>query len=173
MQGGSTITQQYVKNAWLSSDRTLDRKVDEARMAVELEQKLTKDEILERYLNTIYFGHGAWGVASAARVYFGKSVDRLDLAQSAMIAGCHQVARSVLALPGPEGGARPTGRRARAHARTGPRLAGGSRSSGGGRRSRPRDSATPAERPRTSWTGSEASSSSASARRWRYEAGSR
>jgi penicillin-binding protein 1A len=87
MQGGSTITQQYVKNAWLSSERTLDRKVDEARLAMDLERKLTKDQILERYLNTIYFGHGAWGVSSAARVYFGTTPERLDLGQSAMIAG--------------------------------------------------------------------------------------
>ena len=86
-QGGSTITQQYVKNAWLTSERTIDRKVDEARIAVQLEQKLSKDEILERYLNTIYFGHGAWGVASAARVYFGKAVGDLTLPESAMIAG--------------------------------------------------------------------------------------
>jgi penicillin-binding protein 1A len=87
MQGGSTITQQYVKNAYLTSEKTLDRKVDEARMAIELEHTLTKDQILERYLNTIYYGHGAYGVASATRVYFGKPVDKLTLAESAMIAG--------------------------------------------------------------------------------------
>ncbi len=87
VQGGSTITQQYVKNAWLSSDRTLERKVDEARLAVQLEQQLSKDQILERYLNTIYYGHSAWGVASAARTYFGKPVGKLTLAEAAMVAG--------------------------------------------------------------------------------------
>lgn len=87
VQGGSTITQQYVKNAFVTPERTLRRKLMEAALAERVERKLTKDQILESYLNTIYYGHGAYGVESAAQTYFGKSVSKLDLAQSAMIAG--------------------------------------------------------------------------------------
>ncbi len=87
VEGGSTITQQYVKNALVGSDRTLDRKVREAAVAFQLEQKLSKDEILELYLNTIYFGAGAYGVQAAAQEFFGIDVADLDLAQSALLAG--------------------------------------------------------------------------------------
>ncbi len=86
-QGGSTITQQYVKQAFVTSEKTLKRKVQEAILAQRVERRYTKDQILENYLNTIYFGHGAYGVEAAARVYFGKSVTKLTLAESAMIAG--------------------------------------------------------------------------------------
>jgi 1A family penicillin-binding protein len=86
-QGGSTITQQYVKNAFGGSEDTLRRKVQEAMFANKLEKRYSKDQILELYLNTIYFGHGAYGVESAAQTYFGKPASELDLAQSAMIAG--------------------------------------------------------------------------------------
>lgn len=86
-QGGSTITQQYVKQAFVTSERTLKRKLQEAILAQKIESKYSKDEILERYLNTIYFGHGSYGVESAARTYFGKSVESLSPAESAMIAG--------------------------------------------------------------------------------------
>lgn len=86
-QGGSTITQQYVKNAFTTDERTLKRKVMEAMLAYEVERKYSKDKILEMYLNTIYFGHGAYGVETAAQVYFGKPVGKLDLAESAMLAG--------------------------------------------------------------------------------------
>lgn len=86
-QGGSTITQQYVKNAFVTPERTLSRKISEAVLAYRIEKHMGKDRILELYLNTIYFGHGAYGVESAAHAYFGKSVTELDLAQSAMIAG--------------------------------------------------------------------------------------
>lgn len=86
-QGGSTITQQYVKNAIITPERTLKRKVMEAILAYRIEKRLSKDEILELYLNTIYFGHGAYGVEAAAQTFFGKSVTKLDLAQSAMLAG--------------------------------------------------------------------------------------
>ncbi|HEX9992151.1 MAG TPA: PBP1A family penicillin-binding protein [Acidimicrobiales bacterium] len=86
-QGGSTITQQYVKNVYLSSERTLVRKLKEAVLAVKLERELGKDEILERYLNTVYFGRGAYGVGAAARAWFGKPVDELGLAESAYLAG--------------------------------------------------------------------------------------
>jgi penicillin-binding protein 1A len=86
-QGGSTITQQYVKNAFTDQQRTLKRKVMEAMLAFEVERKYSKDRILEMYLNTIYFGHGAYGVERAAEVYFGKTVEKLDTAESAMLAG--------------------------------------------------------------------------------------
>ncbi|MBS3957048.1 MAG: PBP1A family penicillin-binding protein [Clostridiales bacterium] len=86
-QGGSTITQQYVKNAFITPEKTLRRKISEAILAYRLEQRYSKDRVLELYLNTIYFGHGAYGVESAAQVYFGKPVDQLDLAESAMLAG--------------------------------------------------------------------------------------
>ncbi|MDI3256667.1 MAG: PBP1A family penicillin-binding protein [Kyrpidia sp.] len=87
VQGGSTITQQLVKNLYLTQDRTWTRKIREAILALQLEMHASKDEILERYLNTIYFGHGATGVASAALTYFGKPAESLDLAQCALLAG--------------------------------------------------------------------------------------
>lgn len=86
LQGGSTITQQYVKNAILDSDRTLVRKVREAFLAIRLERELSKEEILERYLNVVYFGRGAYGVEAAARVWFGRSAIELDIAQAAYLA---------------------------------------------------------------------------------------
>ncbi|MEO1064276.1 MAG: transglycosylase domain-containing protein [Actinomycetota bacterium] len=86
-QGGSTITQQYVKNVFLEPDRTLNRKVREAALAIQLERELTKDEILERYLNTIYFGRGAYGIEAAARAYFGRSAAELELAEASYLAG--------------------------------------------------------------------------------------
>jgi 1A family penicillin-binding protein len=86
-QGGSTITQQYVKNAYLTSERTLTRKIKEAVLAVKLERELDKEEILERYLNTIYFGRGAYGVGAAARAYFGKDVRHLGLPEVSYLAG--------------------------------------------------------------------------------------
>jgi membrane peptidoglycan carboxypeptidase len=86
-QGGSTITQQYVKNAFLTPERTLVRKVREAVLAVKLERELTKEEILGRYLNRIYFGRGAYGVEAASQTYFGKSVRHVDLAEAAYLAG--------------------------------------------------------------------------------------
>jgi penicillin-binding protein 1A len=86
-QGGSTITQQYVKLVYLTSERTITRKIKEAVLAVKLEQELSKEEILERYLNLVYFGRGAYGVGTAARAYFGKDVSQLDLAEAAYLAG--------------------------------------------------------------------------------------
>lgn len=86
-QGGSTITQQYVKQAFVTTERTLKRKVQEAILAQRVEKRYTKDQILENYLNTIYFGHGAYGVEAASRAYFGKSVTRLSVPESAVIAG--------------------------------------------------------------------------------------
>ncbi|MBI1844665.1 MAG: transglycosylase domain-containing protein [Actinobacteria bacterium] len=87
LQGGSTITQQYVKNVFLSHERTILRKLKEATLAVKLERELTKKEILERYLNTIYLGRGASGVEAASQVYFGKSVTEIDLQEAAYLAG--------------------------------------------------------------------------------------
>lgn len=85
-QGGSTITQQLAKNAVTGDAPSLDRKVAEARTALALERTHTKDEILESYLNTVYFGRGAYGAAAAARRYFGVEVERLSLAQGALLA---------------------------------------------------------------------------------------
>ena len=86
-EGGSTITQQLAKNAYLTQDRTLKRKVQEVFLALQLERQYTKQEILELYLNQIYFGQGAYGVQAAARTYFGKNVEDLDLNECAMLAG--------------------------------------------------------------------------------------
>ena len=86
-QGGSTITQQLVKLLFTDGERTLTRKVKEALLAYELEARTDKDEVLETYLNTVYFGHGAYGVEAAAQRYFGRSASTLDAAQSAMLAG--------------------------------------------------------------------------------------
>jgi membrane peptidoglycan carboxypeptidase len=87
VQGGSTITQQYVKNALVGRDRDLGRKLKEASLAYQLEQRYTKAHILELYLNSVYFGNGAYGVQAASQEYFATSVDKLDLAQSALLAG--------------------------------------------------------------------------------------
>jgi len=86
-QGGSTITQQYVKNVYLTSERSITRKIREAALAVRIERDVPKTEILTRYLNTIYLGRGAYGVEAASRAYFGRSVDQLTLAQAAFLAG--------------------------------------------------------------------------------------
>ncbi|MEN9922957.1 MAG: hypothetical protein RIS09_471 [Actinomycetota bacterium] len=85
-QGASTITQQYTKNAYLTSERTWVRKIRELVLAVKLETSSSKDEILQNYLNTVYFGRGAYGIEAAARVYFNVSVEELDVAQSLMLA---------------------------------------------------------------------------------------
>jgi len=87
LHGGSTITQQYVKVAIVTPERTLKRKLMEAVLAYRLERRYTKDQILELYLNSIYFGHGAYSVQTAAQTYFGKDVADLSLAECAMIAG--------------------------------------------------------------------------------------
>jgi 1A family penicillin-binding protein len=86
-QGGSTITQQYVKNVLTGSERSIPRKVHEAILAVKLERTSSKTEILEGYLNTVYFGHGAYGVQAAARTYFDRDAADLTLLQSATLAG--------------------------------------------------------------------------------------
>jgi penicillin-binding protein 2A len=86
VEGGSTITQQLAKNLFLSSERTLSRKLKEAITSIKIEASYDKDEILELYLNHIYFGEGAWGVQQAAQTYFGKKVEQCTLAESAMLA---------------------------------------------------------------------------------------
>ncbi len=86
-EGGSTITQQLAKNAYLTQERTMQRKIQEMFLAMKLEKQYTKQEILELYLNQIYFGQGAYGVEAAARTYFGKDVDKLDLSECALLAG--------------------------------------------------------------------------------------
>ncbi|MEM6401141.1 MAG: penicillin-binding protein 1A [Cyanobacteria bacterium P01_D01_bin.116] len=87
VQGGSTITQQLARILFLNRNKTVNRKLQEVRLAQKLEQELTKDEILERYLNLVYLGSGAYGVADAAWVYFSKSVGDLTLSEMATIAG--------------------------------------------------------------------------------------
>ena len=86
IEGGSTITQQLAKNAFLSPEQTITRKIKEAILAVEIERKYTKDEILENYLNTIYFGQGAYGIKNAAIKYFNKQPKQLTIAQAAILA---------------------------------------------------------------------------------------
>lgn len=86
-QGGSTITQQLAKNAFLSQEQTLKRKIQEAMLALEIERKYSKKEILEMYMNQIYFGQGAYGIQTAAKTYFDKDVSELTLKQCAMLAG--------------------------------------------------------------------------------------
>ncbi|HVF19158.1 MAG TPA: transglycosylase domain-containing protein [Mycobacteriales bacterium] len=112
-EGGSTITQQYVKNVLLSAAKTPDerkratersvaRKVREARYAIELEERYTKDEILERYLNIAYFGQGVYGVGTAAQRYFSKPVDRVSVVEAALLAGLVQAPERYDPIVSPE-----------------------------------------------------------------------
>jgi membrane peptidoglycan carboxypeptidase len=93
LQGGSTITQQYAKTAFLTPQRSVQRKIKEIVIAVKLEQQLSKDQIFENYLNTIYFGRGSYGVQTASDVFFNRHVNQLSIAQDAVLA-------SVLNAPG-------------------------------------------------------------------------
>ena len=104
LEGGSTIAQQTVKNIFLSHDRTLSRKIEELALAVRLEKNYTKDEILELYLNTIYFGHGAYGLREAAQTYFHKEPKNLSLAECAMLAGLPQAPSAYDPISHPEEG---------------------------------------------------------------------
>ncbi len=90
VEGGSTITQQYIKNAYVGPKRTLWRKIEEAYLAYQLEQKYSKNKILELYLNDTYFGQGCYGIFTAARKYYGKPPEALTLAECAMLAGVVQ-----------------------------------------------------------------------------------
>ena len=86
-EGGSTITQQLTKNTLLTSEKTLKRKMDEVFLSIEIERKYSKPEILQMYLNQIYFGDGAWGIKQAASKYFAKEVKDLSISESALLAG--------------------------------------------------------------------------------------
>ncbi len=86
-EGGSTITQQLIKNLFLSQERTMGRKIEEVILAIDIEMRYSKEEILEMYLNTIYFGSGAYGIGEASAIYFGKPPFHLNLAECAMLAG--------------------------------------------------------------------------------------
>ena len=92
-RGGSTITQQYAKTAFLTPERSIVRKVKELIIAIKLENRYSKDQIFENYLNTIYFGRGSYGVQTASQLYFGTTVDQLNVAQAAVLA-------SILRSPG-------------------------------------------------------------------------
>jgi membrane peptidoglycan carboxypeptidase len=85
-QGASTITQQYVRTTYLSTERTVTRKLKEAVLAIKVEQELSKEQILERYLNTVYMGRGTYGIGAASRVYFGHAVALADLPEAAYLA---------------------------------------------------------------------------------------
>ncbi len=89
-QGGSTLTQQLARNAFLTQRRTFSRKLQEIILAQEMERRLTKERILELYLNQVYYGNGAYGVKAAARVYFNKSLEKLTLAECALLAALPQ-----------------------------------------------------------------------------------
>lgn len=101
-QGGSTITQQYVKSVYLTSERTFSRKLKEAVLAIKLERTLDKRQILTRYLNEVYFGRGAYGVEAASRAYFGVSVKDLTLPQAAYLAGLIRAPERADAARNPE-----------------------------------------------------------------------
>jgi len=85
-QGGSTLTQQYVKNYYLSSEQSYKRKFEEFFIALKIDQQQSKDETLENYLNTVYFGRGAWGIQAASQAYFGVDASQLDVSQGALLA---------------------------------------------------------------------------------------
>ena len=87
LEGGSTITQQLVKNLYTGNEQSFRRKIEEAALAVQMEQSYSKDDILASYLNTVYFGEGAYGIEAAAKTYFGVHASELTLSESAMLAG--------------------------------------------------------------------------------------
>ncbi|WP_407177559.1 transglycosylase domain-containing protein [Bradyrhizobium sp. STM 3562] len=104
-QGGSTLTQQLAKNLFLTQERTLTRKLQEAELALWLERKYSKNELLELYLNRVYFGSGAYGVEAAAQRYFGKSAKNVTLAEAAMLAGLVKSPSRLAPNRNPEGAA--------------------------------------------------------------------
>ncbi len=110
VEGGSTITQQLAKVLFLTPDKSLDRKLKEAFLALELERRYSKDRILEMYLNQIYFGHGAFGVEAAARTYFGKPASELGLPEAALLAALPRAPSTYSPFDHPE-----QARRRRAH----------------------------------------------------------
>ena len=118
VQGGSSITQQLAKNLFLTNERTIERKVKEAFLAMWLEARLTKNEILKLYLDRAYMGGGAFGVDAAAQYYFNKSARDVNLAEAAMLAGLFKAPYQVRAAHQPAGGARTRQRRARQSGRS-------------------------------------------------------
>ncbi len=104
-QGGSTLTQQLAKNIFLTQDRTLSRKIQEAILSIWLERNYSKDQILELYLNRVYFGSGAYGVEAAAQKYFAKSARAVTLAEAAVLAGLVQAPSRLAPNRNPEGAA--------------------------------------------------------------------
>src|SRR3954463_13112312 len=90
VEGGSTITQQLVRNLYIGQEKTLNRKVKEACLAIKLSRKWPKSKILDEYLNTVYYGNHAYGVEAAAQTYFSKHASQLTLLQSALLAGLPQ-----------------------------------------------------------------------------------
>lgn len=105
-RGGSTLTQQLAKNLFLSPDQTLGRKVQEALLSIWLENNYTKEQILELYLNRVFFGHNATGIEAAAQVYFGKSARNLSLGEAAILAGSLKAPSAYNVKRDPEGAAR-------------------------------------------------------------------
>src|SRR5205823_11865421 len=90
VQGGSTITQQLVRNLYISKERTLKRKLKEACLAIKLSRRWTKDRILDEYLNQVYYGNHAYGIEAAAQTYYSEHARNLSLDQSALLAGLPQ-----------------------------------------------------------------------------------
>ncbi len=105
MEGGSTITQQLAKNLFLTQERTISRKIQEAILAVWLEHRYSKDQILELYLNRVYFGSGAYGVEAAARKYFGRSASETTLQEAAILAGLMKAPTKLAPNRNPDGAA--------------------------------------------------------------------
>ncbi|MDD4766493.1 MAG: penicillin-binding protein 1A [Desulfotomaculaceae bacterium] len=101
-EGGSTITQQLVRTTMLSSEKTMERKIQEAVLAIQAERRYTKNEILEMYLNSIYLGEGAYGIQAASMVYFGKTVDELNLEEAALLGGLPQAPSAYSPFRDPE-----------------------------------------------------------------------
>ncbi len=103
LQGGSTLTQQFVKNVFLTHEQSMERKIEEAVLSLMLEENYSKDEILELYLNTTYFGAGANGLKQAAKIYFDKSPQALTLEEAAVIAALPYAPSALNPLENPEG----------------------------------------------------------------------
>src|SRR5699024_11205746 len=103
-EGASTITQQVVKRAFLTSEKTIERKAQEAYLAYRLEQEYTKDEILEMYLNKIYYSDGIYGIRTASNYYFDKELEEINLAESAYLAGLPQLPNAYNLYVDPERG---------------------------------------------------------------------
>lgn len=101
-EGGSTITQQLVRTSMLSPEKTIKRKIQEAILAIQVERRYTKDEILEMYLNNVYLGEGAYGIQAASQTYFGKTVDQLNLEEAALLGGLPQAPSAYSPFRDPE-----------------------------------------------------------------------